>query len=166
MRACVRACLYVGVMTVIATFTCTTPTVSLYPSGNVTFCLGDNVSFTCRTTGAPLLWETSSEGGINKVINDAMDMPGNLGIFHLSVLGVREENNVVVEVNSSATTLVGLQPGDDGVTLSCRDATTFHKEMVILTLVGEVLILAYIQFVLYFITKFMYTKAIVIIIYY
>ena len=78
-----------------------------------------------------------------------MDMPGNLGIFHLSVLGVREENNVVVEVNSSATTLVGLQHDDDGVMLSCRDATTFHKEMVILTSVGEVLKIVHVQFVLY-----------------
>ena len=114
-----------------------TLTVSLYPNGNVTFCLGDNINFTCRTTGAPLLWETSSEVGSNKVINDVMDMPGNLGIFHLSVLGVREENNIAVEVNSTATTLVGLQSSDDGVTLNCRDATTFKEEVAFLRLAGE-----------------------------
>ena len=65
-------------------------------------------------------------------------MPGNLGIFHLSTLGVRKESNVVVDVNSSATTLAGLLPGDDGVTLSCREAFTFQlEELVILRSAGE-----------------------------
>ena len=104
----------------------------------MTFCLGDNLTFTCRTTGAPLVWETSSEAGSSKIVNDATDIPGNLGIFHLSALGVRKESNVVVDVNSSATTLAGLQPGDDGVTLSCLEASTFQlEELVILRSAGE-----------------------------
>ena len=112
--------------------------VSLYPTGNVTFCPGGNFTFTCRTTGAPLVWETSSEVGSSRIVNDATDMPGNLGIFHLSTLGVRKENNVVVDVNSSATTLAGLRPDDDGVTLSCREASTFQlEELVILRSAGE-----------------------------
>ena len=47
------------------------------------------------------------------------------------------KNNVVVDVNSSATTLAGLQPDDDGVTLSCREADTFQVEELVIRLAGE-----------------------------
>ena len=96
--------------------------VVLSPSDNVTVCLGTLVTFTCRTTGGALLWEAN---GLNIVIDDATNMLGNLGIFSFSVLGVLKQGAMVVEVNSTATTLVGVRLSDDYVMLGCREATNF-----------------------------------------
>ena len=52
-------------------------------------------------------------------------MPGSLGIFSFSVLGVLKRGTMVVEVNSTTTTLVGVWLSDDNVMLGCREATNF-----------------------------------------
>ena len=88
------------------------------------------------TTGAALLWETNSTTG-NEIISDKSDTPGNLGIFHLSVLGVRRQGNVAVEVNSSATTLVGVRMSDNNVKLGCLEATNFTGEEAVLRVAGK-----------------------------
>ena len=98
--------------------------VVLSPTNNVTVCLGANVTFTCRTTGGALLWEADN---LQVPIDDATDMPGSLGIFRFSVLGVLKEGAMVVEVNSTATTLVGVRLSDDNVMLGCREATNFTR---------------------------------------
>ena len=96
----------------------------LSPTDNVTVCLGAHVTFTCRTTGGALhvLWEAN---GLLVFVDDATDIPGSLGIFSFSVLGVLKEGGMVVEVNSTATTLVGVRLSDDNVMLGCREATGF-----------------------------------------
>ena len=103
-------------------FLCIIHIVELSPT-NVTACLGDYVTFTCRTTGGALLWETT--GGVNVVFDDAKDMPSILGIFNLSVVGVLKDGAMVAEVNSTATTLVGVRLSDDNVMLGCREAPNF-----------------------------------------
>ena len=103
--------------------------VELSPT-NVTACLGDYVTFTCRTTGGALLWETT--GGANVVFDDAKDMSSILGIFNLSVFGVLKDGTMVAEVNSTATTLVGVRQSDDNVMLGCRETTSFTGEQAVL----------------------------------
>ena len=107
--------------------------VSIFPS-TVTACPGRNVTFTCRTTGGALLWEADN---LQVVIDDATDMPGSLGIFSFSVLGVLKQGAMVVEVNSTATTLVGVRPSDNNVTLGCREASEFKAEKAVLRVSGE-----------------------------
>ena len=105
----------------------------LSPTNNVTVCPGDNVTFTCRTTGGALLWEAN---GLQVVIDDAADMPGSLGIFSFSVLGVLKQGAMVTEVNSTATTLVGVRLSDDNVMLGCREAAQFKAEQAVLKVFG------------------------------
>ena len=107
--------------------------VSIFPSA-VTACPGKNVTFTCRTTGGALLWEADN---LQVVIDDATNMPGSLGIFSFSVLGVLKNGAVVVQVNSTATTLVGVRLSDDNVTLGCREASEFKAEQAVLRVSGE-----------------------------
>ena len=107
--------------------------VVLSPTNNVTVCLGANVTFTCRTAGGALLWEADN---LQVPIDDATDMPGSLGIFRFSVLGVLKEGGMVVEVNSTATTLVGVRQSDDNVMLGCREATNFTAEQAVLRVSG------------------------------
>ena len=59
-------------------------------------------------------------------------MPSILGIFNLSVVGVLKEGAMVVQVNSTATTLVGVQLSDDNVILECRESPGFTGEQAIL----------------------------------
>ena len=87
------------------------------------------------TVCAALLWETSTTG--NELINDISDTPGNLGIFHLSVLGVDKQGRKVVGVNSSATTLVGVRLSDDNIKLGCRETANFTGEEALLRVAGK-----------------------------
>ena len=105
----------------------------LSPTNNVTVCPGDNVTFTCRTTGGALLWEANN---LQVVIDDAADMPNSLGIFSFSVLGVLKQGAMVVAVNSTATTLVGVRQSDDNVMLGCREATQFKAEQAVIRVSG------------------------------
>ena len=111
--------------------------VSLVPSGNVTVCPNERPKFVCRTTGGPLLWETTlPAGAVGNLIEDTTITNSILGIFRLSVLDVRKEGNTTVEVNSTATTLIGLRPEDDNTTLRCFLATTFIRNEVTLKVTG------------------------------
>ena len=65
-------------------------------------------------------------------------MPGSLGIFSFSVLGVLKQGAMVVAVNSTATTLVGVRPSDDNVMLGCREATQFKAEQAVLRVSGTI----------------------------
>lgn len=99
-------------------------------------CPGEIATFTCRTVGAALLWETNTTTQ-NEIISSISDTPGNLGIFRLSVLGVKEQNDVVVGVNSSATTLVGVRLSDNNIQLRCRETTNFTGEEAVLRVNGK-----------------------------
>ena len=110
-------------------------------SSKATFCPGEVATFTCRTSGGALLWETSTAGD-TKIITSVTDGPANLGIFRLIVLGVRStqvvgRQNIVEAVNSSATTLVGVRPADDGIRLGCRQTTNFTLDEIILRVAGK-----------------------------
>ena len=103
--------------------------------GNVELCPKENVTFTCRTIGGALLWRTTGEA-TGRVFNDEAQASSDLGIFRLSVSGVRKEGSTVVEVNSTATTLTGVQPEDDNITLTCLIATNFTSEKATLRVAG------------------------------
>ena len=55
-------------------------------------------------------------------------MPSDLGMFCLTETGVRKEGSVVVEVNSTATTLTGVQLEHDNITLTSVIATNFTNK--------------------------------------
>ena len=77
--------------------------------------------------------------GDTKIIRSVADGPANLGIFRLTVLGVRQRGGttVVEAVNSSATTLVGVRPADDGIRLGCRETTNFTLDEIFLRVTGK-----------------------------
>ena len=88
-----------------------------------------------------MLWETSTTG-YTKIIRSVTDGPANLGIFRLTVDGVRSmpgagQTSIVEAVNSSATTLVGVRPADDGIRLGCRQTTNFSLDEIILRVAGK-----------------------------
>ena len=86
------------------------------------------------------MWETSTTSD-TKIIVSVADGPANLGIFRLTVLGVSSTQGVgqtIVEaVNSSATTLVGVRPADDGIRLGCRQTTNLGLDEIILRVAGK-----------------------------
>ena len=109
-------------------------------SSKVTFCPGEVAAFTCRTSGGALLWETSTTSD-KKLIRSVTDGPASLGIFRLTVDGVRSTQGagqaIVEAVNSSATTLAGVRPADDGIRLGCRQTTNFSLDEIILRVAGK-----------------------------
>ena len=116
-------------------------TVSLVPTASEgTFCPGEVATFTCKTSGGALLWQTSTTSD-TKLIRSVTDGPASLGIFRLTVDGVRSMEGagqtVVVAVNSSATTLVGVRLADDGIGLGCRQTTSFDLDEIILRVTGK-----------------------------
>ena len=80
--------------------------VFLDPSGNLTVCPNEIVTFTCKTWGGALVWVTSGDN-TEQVFNDATQASSDLGIFRLSVNGVQINDMMVVDVNSTARTIVG-----------------------------------------------------------
>ena len=118
-----------------------TVAVTLVPAASkATFCPGEVATFTCRTSGGALLWGTNTTGD-TKIIRSVADGPANLGIFRLTVLGVsfgqRGGTTAVVAVNSSATTLVGVRPTDDGIRLVCHETTNFTLDEIFLRVAGK-----------------------------
>ena len=106
-------------------------------SSKATFCPGEVATFTCRTSGGALLWETSTASD-TKIIRSVTDGPVKLGIFRLTVDGVQGDGQTIVEaVNSSATTLVGVRLADDGIRLGCRQTTNFTLDEIILRVAGK-----------------------------
>ena len=57
-------------------------------------------------------------------------------MFCLTVTGVSKEGSTVVEVNSTATTLTGVQLGDDNNTLTCLIDMNFTSKNVTLSVAG------------------------------
>lgn len=101
--------------------------VNLVPDGAIgPLCPGESATFVCNTT-ADLLWETSSAPGGNHRIFLASQSPATLGVFILSVNSVSVMSGMV---SSTATTVNGVRPSDDGVTLVCfenTDLTMFEQ---------------------------------------
>ena len=110
--------------------------VTLSPKGIVSVCPGRQAKFTCRTLGGALQWKSSSSG-FDKIFNNAANPDSNLGIFRVSVQGVSKNGSEVVEVNSTAITLDGVQLNDDDTTLSCLVTTNFDSVEAVLKVAGK-----------------------------
>ena len=112
-------------------------TVSLVSRGS-SFCPGEVATFTCRVrTTSGLLWatDTTIETPIFTVASSVGDTV-NLGLFVLTVVGVLSTRGVV-EFNSTATTLAGVELADNGTRLRCFDLDTLRGEEVVLRVSGN-----------------------------
>ena len=109
--------------------------VNLVPDGAIgPLCPGESATFVCNTT-ADLLWETSSAPGGNHRIFLASQSPATLGVFILSVNSVSVMSGMV---SSTATTINGVRPSDDGVTLVCFENTDLTmSEQAVLRVEGK-----------------------------
>lgn len=93
------------------------------------------------TTNGALLWETGTTmARVRIVISDVSQMPANLGIFQLRVLGVAQRmvgNITMVEGVNSTATVRSVQLANDSVTLCCRDTITLTGVHAVLKVIGE-----------------------------
>ena len=109
--------------------------VFLNPSGNLTVCPNEIATFTCKTWGGALVWVTSGDN-TEQVFNVATQASSDLGIFRLSVNGVQINDMMVVDVNSTARTIVGFRLEDDSTTLSCLVGSDFTRKDAVLRVAG------------------------------
>ena len=107
---------------------------NLVPDGAIVpLCPGKFAKFVCNTTAGDLLWETSSAPGDNQIFSLATQSSVTLGVFILSV-----EHVSVTGVSSTATTVNGVRPSDDGVTLVCFENTDLTmSEQAVLRVEGK-----------------------------
>ena len=104
-------------------------------------CPNETTTISCRTTNGAAVWSTNNN--LNHVFNGATSDATDLGIFHLTLTGLRKEGTTVLEVNSTATTIVGFRLEDANTTLTCitlfassQPNTVPIMESVVLTTAG------------------------------
>ena len=94
---------------------------SLIPSGNISVCYNDSVSFNCTTTNGPILW---IEGSMNHLFNSVQD-PVMLGNLQLNVVSV-VLNGGSLSVTSTAT-IDQFRFTSSGLTVECQETTSMNS---------------------------------------